>query len=35
VFTPDIPANRALLSAGAHPLPRGALPPGPWLPPPA
>lgn len=35
LFTPDIPANRALLSAGAHPLPRGALPPGPWLPPPA
>lgn len=33
VFTPDIPANRALLAAGAHPLPRGALPPGPWLPP--
>lgn len=31
VFTPDIPANRALLSAGAHPLPRGELPPGPWL----
>lgn len=31
VFTPDIPANSALLSAGAHPLPRGALPPGPWL----
>ncbi len=33
VFTPDIPANRALLSAGAYPLPRGAPPPGPWMPP--
>lgn len=31
VFVPDIPANRALLSAGAQPLPRGALPPGSWL----
>jgi predicted Rossmann fold nucleotide-binding protein DprA/Smf involved in DNA uptake len=31
VFTPDIPANRALLAAGALPLPRNALPPGPWL----
>jgi len=31
VFSPDIPANQALLAAGAQPLQRNALPPGPWL----